>query len=417
MQTAQQISQPIMQTDRSGYSDDGRGPLIRLGLRLLGLALLVAFWAATAQTAHAQATPQAITPQVTTPQVDVNTVAGLNAINNGFGFEYAVPNDPRNLVADSAGRIWFTAPASNGIGVVTVTSGVDDPLIVYQVEFYSFPANSEPYDIDFGDGAIWFSLHGANALGRMDINTREVQFFTIPSADAMPTGIHFGGGQVWLALNNARIASFDPATTTFVEYLFPDDLSATPQVEDLVYQDSRAIWFTMPQANLVGIYNSVTDRFFTIPTGEPGPHGIALDSDGRPWVTAIDASRVGRYSPTTVSSWIWYNTPTSDSRPAKLIVFDSTDRREVWVTESATGTAGRIQLLNGFEVVKREPAHLANPAGEPWGITLTPNQHIWIADAGRNMLYELTPPYIYNLYFPFIETPALETPAPPEAAQ
>lgn len=393
----------------------------RLGIRRLGIRVLLAvlvgvLWVGTAPTAHAQTGPQMIpqviipqvtTAQATTPQVEVTAQTALTARDNGFGMEYAVPNGPRNLVADSAGRIWFTAPESDGVGVLTVTAGVGNPLVQYQVEFYSFALGSEPYDIDFGGGSVWFSLHGANALGRIDVNTRAVTFYNIPSVDARPTGVEFGNdGRVWIGLNNARIASFNPNTITFFEYLFPDDLSATPEVEDIAYQNSRTIWFTMPTANVVGIYNSVTDRFFTVPTGETGPHGIVLDSDGRPWVTTIGSSRVGRYNPTTVSSWIWYNTPTPNSRPAKLIVFNSADRREIWVTESAAGSVGRIQLVNGFEVAKREAAQLATPAGEPWGIVLTPNQHIWVADTERSMIYELSPPYIYNLYVSFLATPA-----------
>lgn len=395
---------------------------LRLVLVLLWIGIL---WAATTLIAQAQTgpqmLPQVIVPQVTTaqastPQVSVTSQTALTARDNGFGMEYAVPSGPRNLIDDSAGRIWFTSPDADGVGVVTLKAGVTDPLVQYQVEFYSFAIGSEPYDIDFGAGAVWFSLHGANALGRIDINTRDVTFFSLPSADADPTGIEFGNdGHVWIAFNNSRIASFNPVTLTFFEYIFPDTLSATPEVEDIVYQNSRAIWFTMPTANVVGIYNSVTDRFFTVPTGEIGPYGLTLDVNGRPWVTTIDSSRVGRYNPTTVSSWIWYNTPTRNSRPAKVIVFDSTDRREVWVTESAVGSVGRIQLLNGFEVVKREAVQLATPAGEPWGIILTPDQHIWVADSGRNMLFELSPPYIYNLYLSFMaltsETPAIEAPA------
>jgi hypothetical protein len=70
----------------------------------------------------------------------------------------------------------------------------------------------------------------------------------------------------------------------------------------------------------------------------------------------------------------------------------------VWVTENRTGTLGRLELVNGFEVINSEKLGPNTPAGNPWGIIRAPDEHIWVADSGRNLLYEITAPYIHRAY-------------------
>ena len=336
------------------------------------------------------------------------------AVREAFGMEYSVPNGPRNLVAEGPGRIWYSATDADGIGVlevITNTEGITDTAstnVRYRTEFYGLAQNSEVYDLVYANNAVWFTLRGMRQLGRIDTITREIKLYTLLTRGAAPTGIDVGeSGELWIAQSNGRISRFDPTTETFDEFLLPDRLAATPYVEDLVYQNSRNIWFTMPDGNRVVVYNSVTDSFFDRPTGEIRPTNIDLDPEGRPWVDAYGSSRVGRYTPTTVSTWIWFNTPSynpetdpdSQTGPASVLVFDDAKGiRQTWVTESLVGSAGRIEIVNGFQVANREKLALATPPGTPWGIILAPDDHIWISDLSRDVLYEVTEPYIYRVY-------------------
>lgn len=361
---------------------------------LAGVITLVATLGADLNAAPVRA--QGNTPAIT------NETTATNAT---FGIEYAVPNGPRNLAEEAPGRIWYTATEAGGVGFLEVTSGLDDPIVRYRTEFYGFGENSQPYDLVYRDGVVWFTLRGVRALGRIDVETREIKTYTLLSVGAAPTGIDDDpSGRLWIAQSNGRISRFDPATETFTEFILPDALAQTPRMEDVVYQDTRNIWFTMPDGNRVVIYDSVRDRFFPSSTGELAPTGISIDPDGRVWVTANGSSRVGRFTPTTVTIWIWYDTPTADSGPAGLLTFeDDAGILQVWLTESRIGSIGRLQIANGFEVTNREKIGPNTPAGSTWGIIRTSDGHIWVADSGRNLLYELVGPFIHRVYMATVE--------------
>jgi streptogramin lyase len=322
------------------------------------------------------------------------------AVHATFGLEYAVPNGPRNLAAEAPGRIWYTATDAGGIGFLEVISDTNDSVVRYRTEFYGFGANSQPYDLVYNKGVVWFTLRGIRALGRIDVATREIKTYMLLSVGAAPTGIDVApDGQLWIAQSNGRVSRFDPTTETFHEFVLPGDLAQTPRMEDVAVQDARTIWFTMPDGNRVVIYDPIQGKFFNSPTGEEAPMNISIDPDHRVWVTAYGTSRVGRFTPTTVSIWIWFDTPTPNSGPAGLLTYkDENGILQVWLAESKTGTIGRLEIANGFEVTNRERLGPNTPAGSTWGIIRSADEHIWVADSGRNLIYELTKPYIHRIY-------------------
>jgi virginiamycin B lyase len=330
--------------------------------------------------------------------------AEVTAIREGLHTRYSVPNGPRNLAVEAPGRVWFTAPDADIIGVIVVTSPPDNEIIRYRVDVFGLPPNSEPYDLVYAANTVWFTLRGASQIGRIDTISRSVELFTPPTPDSRPTGIDLGtDGTIWFAQATNRLGRFDPATASFTDHPFPAGLYEQTRVEKLAVEDERAIWFTLPDDVVVGDYDPVAEEFFAVPTGRGSPIGVTIDNQGRPWITASDAngSYVGRYAPGTLGQWGWFNTPTANSGPAGIVTFVDGATREVWFAESQSATAGRIQTFSGFSVRKRESIPLARTApttSRPWGITVDSNRHIWVADLGRNLVYELTPPYIYRIY-------------------
>jgi streptogramin lyase len=315
---------------------------------------------------------------------------------------YAVQNGARNLAAEAPGKIWFTATDAGGIGVVTV---IEEPngVVRYRTEFYGLGEKSQPYDLDIAGGFVWFTVRGLRSLGRLEIATRDIQLFALPTFGSSPTGIDVApNGQVWIAATNGRLVHFDPASETFTEHVFPAELAAAPYVEDIAFETSRFIWFTLPDANTVGVYNSVTGRFNDEPTGETSPSGLTLDSNGRLWVTALGSSRIGRYTATTVGNWFWYNTPAADTGPAGLITVETGNVREVWFAQSRTGTLGRLRIVNGFTLINRAERRLSEPAGAPWGVTRASDGHLWVADTSANLLIEVLPPFIGQQWLPTV---------------
>ena len=328
------------------------------------------------------------------------------AIHATFATEYAVPNGPRQLVEEAPGRIWYTATDAGGIGFLEIISSPDEPFVRYHTEFYGLGALSQPYDLVYSEGVVWFTLRGVRSLGRIDVATREIKVYPLLTVGAAPTGIDVGNdGRLWIAQNNGRISTFDPVTESFEEYVFPVSLAQKPRIEDIVFQNTRNIWFTMPDANLVVAYDTVRDRFIELPTGFLQPMYLNFGPDGSLWVTSAGSSRIGRYTPnSTVSIWQWYQPPTPESSPVGIVVFDDDQNvLQVWVTENGTGTLGRMQIVNNFEVVARERLGPATPTGTPWGIIHSSNGSLWVADTSRNLIYEVKAPYIRRTYLSVVE--------------
>ena len=334
--------------------------------------------------------------------------AESTAIQRGVYTEYAVPAGPLNLAVEAPGVIWFTAPGigtpdpHSGIGVITRTSAPGGSAIRYRVEFLGLQDGSEPYDLVVGDGAVWFTLRGTGQIGRVDTATKEVTLYDIPTPNSQPTGIDIApDGQIWFAESTGRIGKFDPASETFTEYPFPPGLYDEPRVEQLRIQNVRNIWFTLPDDDSLGNYNSVTGEFFAVATREPAPTGLTLDSAGRPWVTALESGKVGRYAPGTVSQWGWFNTPSPESNPAGIATFDTPEGREVWFAETNTGSVGRL-LTTGYRLDYQEALPLTvDEPSRPWGVVVDDDQHVWIADTLRGVIYETVVPL--KVYLPKID--------------
>lgn len=327
--------------------------------------------------------------------------AEATAIQRGAYTEYAVPNGPLNLAVEAPGVIWFTAPAADAIGTVVRISPPDDPVIRYRVDYIGLGRGSEPYDLVIGSGAVWFTLRGTGQIGRIDTATRAVEVFTINVPGIRPTGIDIAeDGQVWFAGTVGGIGKLDPATGDILYYPFPADLFNAPYIEQLRVQNVRSIWFTLPEDNVVGSYDSIRQVYNIVPTGERNPSGLTLDSAGRPWVTARGSGAVGRYAPGTVSQWAWYSASAPDSAPTGIATFDTPAGREVWFAESAIGAVGRL-MTTGFRLDRSEtfPVAVDEPS-RPWGVVVDSDQHIWIADTQRNVIYETVTPI--RRYFPQI---------------
>lgn len=327
--------------------------------------------------------------------------ADSTAIQRGPTNGYAVPSGPLNLAVEAPGIIWFTSPEADGIGVLIRTTPPGSAPIQYRVEYIAFQDGSEPYDLVVDNGSVWFTLRGAGQIGRIDIATRAVELYAIPTANSRPTGIDVApNGQVFFAENTGRLGRFDPADETFKEYVLPSDQVTHPRIEQLRINDIRDIWFTLPDNNAVGNLNSATERFLIVSTGTFAPTGLTLDSDRVPWVTAYGSHRVGRYAPGTVTRWAWYDTPAPDSAPAGIATFDTLKGREVWFAQSNVGSVGRLRTT-GFRITHQES--ISPPVDQPgrlWGVAVDGDDHIWIADTTRQVIYETIVPL--QTYFPMI---------------
>lgn len=387
---------------------------LRTVVRLL-ILVAVLLWTGAPQPARAQlATPA---------QVDEAT-----ANYNGFQIEYHVPGAPRNVAVEAAGKLWFTAPDADGIGLVEVLSDLNAGAPVrYRVTFYATGRGSTPYDLVYENGVLWFTLREAGQLGRMETATRVLTLYDLPSPDDRPTGIDTGEGLVWFGTVGGVMFSFDPATEAFKSYStwsnFPP---SNPRIEDVEFLEIRSIWFSMPDGHAVGELNAVGERLFNSPTPAFRPVGIARNgrqvwvaAKGDPNAARIEEEKQAAGDPTanplpyygkilrlvgeTRGDWVEYFAPNPKGAPSGIVVVGGPKGPEVWFTDSIGGTASRLRFNTLLQLLDRETTQLAASGAIPHGIIAGPDLHLWVADEGRGVIYELTPPYIFKQYLPIVQ--------------
>ncbi len=222
------------------------------------------------------------TPAIAHAQTAIPTqVDEATAIYDGFKIEYHVPGAPRNVAVEAVGKVWFTSPDADGIGLVEVTSGLDAGVVRYRVTFYATGRGSMPYDLDYSNGVIWFSLRDSGQIGRMDTTTRELTLFDMPNPDDRPTGIDTGNGLVWVGTVAGLMLSFNPAVATFKAYPTTPGFAKNPRIEDVRFQDIRSIWYSMPDENAMGELTATGERHFYSPTPAAPPCGHCRRQHGQ----------------------------------------------------------------------------------------------------------------------------------------
>jgi streptogramin lyase len=302
---------------------------------------------------------------------------------------YELPGKPQNIAVESPGRIWFTLPEANSIGVLIM----GEPA---QIQLYPVPtADSRPYDLAYDQGNIWFTERSGNKIGRFAVQERSFQEFPIPTANSEPTSIAVApDGKVWFTEQAGnQIGRFDPQTQQFDEYRYQ---TADARFEEIAVADAQTVWATVPNLHQVVRLrlDGTTARFFvqsTLPYKRPV--GLVIATNQELWVTASESNLILRYAPGTLTRWMPYSLPTTNSAPTMLAFRDLGDRWEFWFTEHATGNIGR--LLVGVDGRPLEARNQALPLSDsqPWGVAVDEQGHVWVAASGREQITAWRPPY------------------------
>jgi virginiamycin B lyase len=323
-----------------------------------------------------------------------------NADDLSVWTEYPVPSGPHAIAVESSGRIWFTLPNQNQIGLLIVT-----PTLEYQVVTYTIPtANSEPYDLDYSAGLIWFTERLGNKIGRLDIATGAIDEFLIPTADSQPTGldaIAVTPTQVWFTERNGNKLGQLVVTSTldfaFAEYpLLSGYTNAQP--EDISVYTTDSIWFSAPNVSRIGnlkpsLWPS-SSAFAMLYTGSGSqPWSITLDSGGYVWFTERTGNRIGQFIPQTIGDFRWYSLPISNSDPFSLV----TAQALVWFTER---NGNRVARLDPSPRSFRELGLASGSA--PEGIAADSLGCFWVTENGRDKIARWCSPYFHLLYLPII---------------
>lgn len=309
--------------------------------------------------------------------------------------EYPVGGSPLYVAVEAPGKVWFTLPDQNAIGWLIVTSTTDYSVVTYTVP----TANSQPYDIDYAGGMVWFTEQAGNKIGRLNPMDASITEFSIPTSNSQPAGMDVLAGsptQVWFTERSGnklgRLVVTSTTEYAFTEYPLPSQY-ANAQPEDVHIQNVDSVWFTAPNKSCIGRYRLSLNQYALLYTGGGSqPWAIKVDSEGYPWFTERVGNRIGMFFPQTIADFRWYTLPVS-SDPYDLAI----SQRFIWFTELGLHRVGQ---LNPDKNVIRE---FGLPAGSaPKGLAIDTTGCVWIAESGRNRIARWCPPYFRTIYLPLV---------------
>lgn len=335
-------------------------------------------------------------------------IQDANAVNiaqfDGLFRTYTVLGSPKHVVVETAGKVWFTAPNADAIGLLSITE-VTSQVAEYSTRYFPTGDGSKPYDLALHDGVIWFTLAGGDALGKLTIATETLTYYSLPP-NSGPRGlaINTSDNTIWCVTNAGNtLIRFDPASETIEEFQYP---VVNAGLEDLAFNGSGALWMTATARNEVRQFDLNTMAFqIPIPTGSSGgaPVTVVIDALNYPWVTFSSLGEIGRYAPGTLALWRRFAAPLNDGEPTGLHIEGDSFSQQIWYTLRAAGAVGYFHTRNSGQLMT---PHLNFPLpgsnSAPWGITVGSGNVAWIADSGANQLVEWRPPYFEAIYLPAI---------------
>lgn len=191
---------------------------------------------------------------------------------------------PHNLIVGSDGVIWY---AGNKTGLI----GRFDP-VTNMIEEIAMPDATarDPHTLIFDEDEenIWFTLQGANMIGRLNIETRQVDLVSAQTERSRPYGIKLApNGAIWVALfGSSKIAVVDPETMALKEIELPREEARPRRLEVL---ENGTVWYVDYAGGFLGMYDPVSTKFneYALPDGEASrPYGMASDGQDRLWMVA-----------------------------------------------------------------------------------------------------------------------------------
>ncbi|GCE13580.1 virginiamycin B lyase family protein [Tengunoibacter tsumagoiensis] len=340
---------------------------------------------------------------------------------------YSVPGgsmDPWGTAFDSTGRVWVTLPGCDPNPSCPSSTppgklALFDPSSHTWVTVVSLPAGyGQPLFVTVDqNGKVWFTMPVTNAIGMYDPVSTNVAQWAIPTASSGPWGIaHDGHGKIWFAEHYGnQIGSFDPSSQTFHEIATP---ATNSNPYGITVDGSNNVWFAENTSSvaLIGEYTSQgTLKEFKIrntPTGGTGltPHQITVAPDGKIWWSEGWVSGIGTLDPATAVPGTntgvheYFYTPCGGCSSHTSGI--STDQQGlVWIDDSITNQYGYIPAIGGSFSL-----YYANPGSHPHdGMNVDAQNRVWFNEEFANALALAIPSGIT------IPTPSPTVPVTPTA--
>lgn len=207
--------------------------------------------------------------------------------------------------------------------------------------------NAGPHTIvPDSEGYLWVTLQNRHEIGRFDPNSETWQVYgnlsdggmTHSFANNWKFQVGFDTqGRLWTTLiGQNKLASLNPKTRVVKEFDLPiregDSPFYTEAYGAVMTADRKYVWFTQVGGEVLGCFNTETERVETVVRYPKGtnPRRLAITEDDILWVPLYGASQLMAYDAKSRKEIGRYDLPDRNATPYSLS-WDYT-RKVVWIT-------------------------------------------------------------------------------------
>ncbi len=321
--------------------------------------------------------------------------------------DYAAPGvDPWGTAFDGGGQVWVALPGCDP-GPKCATTTPPGKLARFDPASHTWSATvtlpsgyGQPLFVAVaGSGKVWFTMPVTNAIGVWDPASSTLAQWAVPTPGGGPWGLAIDhNGKIWFTEHYVnKIGSFDPSTQHFQEISTPSTIS---DPYGITVDATNNIWFTEnPDAvALIAEYTTggVLKEYKIRNTATSGtgltPHLITIDGSGNPWWSEGFASAIGTLNlaaaqPGTNSGVTEYHyTPACGGCGSHTsgIAFDH--KSLMWLDDSLQNTFGSFPVGGGSFTFYNSPG--SHPHD---GLNVDAQNHVWFDEEFANKLAEAIP--------------------------
>lgn len=267
------------------------------------------------------------------------------------------------------------------------------------------------------EGRVWFGEMGRNNLAYFDPSTRTFQQMTPPQGANGIMGIAVATDDtIWFAEQYANyIGHYFPQTKHYQIYQLPTlhkqapagsttkTLSLPSAPNDIVLDKQGDVWFTEMNADSIGVLHVKTGKFTHYPLSSSptiqtlNPYGITIDPQGTIWFTEANNGRLGQLNPKT-GAIKYYQLPDLN---APLMEVASDSHGVIWATSFSSGLLLSFHPTtptSGQFIPYVAPNNGSN-AGGLYGLTIAPNDEIWVTITSASVIARLDAHANHFLYY------------------
>jgi virginiamycin B lyase len=215
-------------------------------------------------------------------------------MTDGTGLqEYSVPFPAYAITNGFDNAVWFTMHDGTSTWIGRI--GSDGKVKKYKVQLKNDTIES---GITAGrDGFYWFTLKGANAVGRIT-SAGAIRTFTNGDGDSQPFSIVANGGSFFVGEENG-VAQLQ-SRGTFTECPLPPSTGSSVTG---IARGIGTVWFVVDQGDYIGtIAGGCAMQLYKIKSpSSSGIWDVTAGPDDNLWFTDAVENRIGRFTPPSPS--------------------------------------------------------------------------------------------------------------------